>query len=42
VQDAETDLARIVGFEVEPYSIAHKYDGEAPSCLSACTPHYAS
>lgn len=28
LQDVETDLARIVGFEVEPYSIAHKYDGE--------------
>ena len=28
LQDAETDLARIVGFEVEPHSIAHKYDGE--------------
>ncbi|PRW59585.1 transmembrane 9 superfamily member 7 [Chlorella sorokiniana] len=27
-KDAETDLARIVGFEVEPYSIAHKYDGQ--------------
>jgi transmembrane 9 superfamily protein 2/4 len=26
-RDAETDLARIVGFEVEPYSIAHKYGG---------------
>jgi hypothetical protein len=26
-KDAETDLARIVGFEVEPYSVAHKYTG---------------
>ena len=26
--DAETGLARIVGFEVEPYSVKHKYDGK--------------
>lgn len=31
-KDAETDLARIVGFEVEPYSVAHEYDG-APGLL---------
>lgn len=27
-RDASTDLARIVGFEVEPYSVAHKYEGK--------------
>lgn len=26
--DAETGLARIVGFEVEPFSVKHKYDGK--------------
>ena len=43
-KDAETDLARIVGFEVEPYSIAHKYNGkwgegggDAPA-LTTCNP----
>lgn len=43
LQDAETDLARIVGFEVEPHSIAHKYDGKhrlyahalPPTCFMA-------
>ena len=39
--DAETGLARIVGFEVEPYSIKHKYDGkwdpEKPE-LKTCSP----
>lgn len=33
VQDAETDLARIVGFEVEPYSVQHKYEGELHLCM---------
>ncbi|KAL4429596.1 hypothetical protein ABPG77_008645 [Micractinium sp. CCAP 211/92] len=27
-QDAATDLARIVGFEVEPYSVQHSYEGK--------------
>ena len=27
-RDPETDLARIVGFEVEPFSVKHKYDGK--------------
>ncbi len=27
-RDAETDLSRIVGFEVEPFSVKHKYDGK--------------
>ena len=39
--DAETDLARIVGFEVEPFSVKHKYDGkwdpEKPE-LKTCNP----
>ena len=26
-KDATTDLARIVGFEVEPYSVHHTYEG---------------
>ncbi|KAI8477092.1 MAG: hypothetical protein J3K34DRAFT_170756 [Monoraphidium minutum] len=26
-RDASTDLARIVGFEVEPFSVKHEYDG---------------
>ena len=25
-RDAETDLSRIVGFEVEPFSVEHSYD----------------
>lgn len=39
--DAETGLARIVGFEVEPFSVKHKYDGkwdpERPE-LKTCNP----
>ena len=39
--DAETGLARIVGFEVEPFSVKHKYDGkwdpEKPE-LKTCNP----
>ncbi|CAL5229966.1 g13397 [Coccomyxa viridis] len=27
-RDPETDLSRIVGFEVEPFSVKHKYDGK--------------
>ena len=27
-KNAETDLSRIVGFEVEPFSVKHTYDGE--------------
>lgn len=27
-RDVETDLSRIVGFEVEPFSVKHKYDGK--------------
>ena len=40
-RDIETDLARIVGFEVEPFSVKHKYDGkwdaEKP-VLKSCNP----
>ena len=40
-RDVETDLARIVGFEVEPFSVKHKYDGkwdaEKP-VLKSCNP----
>ena len=40
-REATTDLARIVGFEVEPFSVAHKYDGswtddDSPPKLSTC------
>lgn len=39
--DAETGLARIVGFEVEPFSVKHKFDGkwdpEKPE-LKTCNP----
>ena len=27
-RDVESDLSRIVGFEVEPFSVKHKYDGK--------------
>lgn len=41
-KDAETDLARIVGFEVEPYSVQHKYkgewDAEGTTKLTSCDP----
>jgi transmembrane 9 superfamily protein 2/4 len=41
-KDAETDLARIVGFEVEPYSVQHKYKGEweadGSTKLTTCDP----
>ncbi|KAK9825881.1 hypothetical protein WJX81_000620 [Elliptochloris bilobata] len=40
-RDAETDLSRIVGFEVEPFSVKHKYDGkynaDRPE-LKTCSP----
>lgn len=40
---AEDDLARIVGFEVEPFSVQHKYegtwtDGQGTPALSTCNP----
>lgn len=34
-RDSVTDLARIVGFEVEPYSVAHSYEGSWPSDTDA-------
>lgn len=27
-RDEETDLSRIVGFEVEPFTVAHSYEGD--------------
>lgn len=40
-RDAATDLARIVGFEVQPFSVRHEYDkpwdAKAPS-LKTCNP----
>ncbi|KAF8062046.1 TMN7 [Scenedesmus sp. PABB004] len=43
-RDAATDLSRIVGFEVEAFSVKHAADGkwggagEAPPALSTCNP----
>jgi Endomembrane protein 70 len=38
----ETGLSRIVGFEVEPFSVKHGYEGalsnEAPPALTTCAP----
>ena len=40
-RDIETDLSRIVGFEVKPFSVQHKYDGtwipDKPD-LTTCSP----
>lgn len=40
-RDVETDLSRIVGFEVEPFSVKHRYDGkfndDVPG-LKSCNP----
>nr|VDD34094.1 unnamed protein product [Brassica oleracea] len=40
-RDVETDAARIVGFEVKPYSVKHEYDGEwsEKTRLTTCDPH---
>uniref|UniRef100_A0A0D9WSN9 Transmembrane 9 superfamily member n=1 Tax=Leersia perrieri TaxID=77586 RepID=A0A0D9WSN9_9ORYZ len=41
-RDVNTDLARIVAFEVKPYSIKHEYDGdwkENETQLKTCDPH---
>ncbi|XP_077222413.1 transmembrane 9 superfamily member 8-like [Tasmannia lanceolata] len=41
-QDAQTDSARIVGFEVKPFSVKHEYDGEwmnEKTRLTTCDPH---
>ncbi|GER32489.1 transmembrane 9 superfamily protein member [Striga asiatica] len=40
-KDQQTDSARIVGFEVTPYSVKHEYEGEwaANTRLTTCDPH---
>ncbi|XP_010906873.1 transmembrane 9 superfamily member 9 [Elaeis guineensis] len=41
-QDVQVDLARIVGFEVKPFSVKHEYEGEwngVKTRLSTCDPH---
>ena len=40
-RDASTDLARIVGFEVEPFSVKHEYEkpwDKANPVLKTCNP----
>ncbi|KMZ73403.1 Transmembrane 9 superfamily protein member [Zostera marina] len=39
--DLQTDLARIVGFEVTPYSVNHEYDewNDKKTRLTTCDPH---
>ncbi|ONK70465.1 uncharacterized protein A4U43_C05F34000 [Asparagus officinalis] len=41
-KDVEMDLARIVGFEVKPFSVKHDYEGEwmeGRTRLTTCDPH---
>ncbi|KAL6541101.1 Transmembrane 9 superfamily member 8 [Orobanche minor] len=40
-KDEETDAARIVGFEVKPFSVKHDYDGkwDDKTRLTTCDPH---
>uniref|UniRef100_A0ACD5XZ53 Uncharacterized protein n=1 Tax=Avena sativa TaxID=4498 RepID=A0ACD5XZ53_AVESA len=41
-KDDESELSRIVGFEVKPFSIKHQFEGkwnEANTRLSTCDPH---
>ncbi|KAJ8477617.1 hypothetical protein OPV22_021344 [Ensete ventricosum] len=41
-KDTQMDLARIVGFEVKPFSVKHEYEGqwnENKTRLSTCDPH---
>ncbi|KAL6534806.1 Transmembrane 9 superfamily member 8 [Orobanche gracilis] len=40
-KDEETDAARIVGFEVKPFSVKHDYDGkwDDKKGLTTCDPH---
>lgn len=41
-QDKETGATRIVGFEVEPFSVKHAYEGkwsEKTTTLTTCNPH---
>ncbi len=40
-KDAQTDLARIVGFEVEPFSVKHDYEApwdKVSPILNTCNP----
>ncbi len=41
-KDAATDLARIVGFEVEPYSVQHSYEGEGPGAKVAARARHSA
>ncbi|XP_021746258.1 transmembrane 9 superfamily member 8 [Chenopodium quinoa] len=40
-KDAQTELSRIVGFEVKPFSVKHEYEGEwnDNTRLTSCDPH---
>ncbi|GAU27047.1 hypothetical protein TSUD_314090 [Trifolium subterraneum] len=41
-RDVQTESARIVGFEVKPFSVKHEYDGkwdEKKTRLTTCDPH---
>ncbi|KAJ4953989.1 hypothetical protein NE237_030821 [Protea cynaroides] len=40
-KDSQTDAARIVGFEVKPFSVKHEYEGEwnEKTRLTTCDPH---
>ncbi|XP_021758046.1 transmembrane 9 superfamily member 8-like [Chenopodium quinoa] len=40
-KDAQTELSRIVGFEVKPFSVKHEYEGEwnENTRLTSCDPH---
>ncbi|KAG5243735.1 transmembrane superfamily member [Salix suchowensis] len=41
-KDSQSDLARIVGFEVKPFSVEHQFDGEWKNenmRLTTCDPH---
>ncbi|XP_043706856.1 transmembrane 9 superfamily member 8-like [Telopea speciosissima] len=40
-KDLQTDSARIVGFEVKPFSVKHEYEGEwnEKTRLTTCDPH---
>lgn len=40
-KDPQTEAARVVGFEVKPFSVKHEYDGEwnGKNRLTTCDPH---
>ncbi|PKI34000.1 hypothetical protein CRG98_045618 [Punica granatum] len=40
-RDMQTDMARIVGFEVKPFSVKHEYEGQWSdnTRLTTCDPH---